>query len=142
MRFVDSTGLGSRAIIYRAWMETDAVKALPDRAFRVWVVLWSFANADGSRVFPSIDRLCDVTGLNRRAVFRALEALRKAGLVEKRVGGRAWVGNGRNSTRYHMHPANVDRCKRASDDYPNGCGYRHTSELGCAEKPKREETAA
>ncbi len=126
---VDSTGLGPRAIIYQRWIRATAIHELPDHAFRLWVVLWTYADADGSRVWPSVDTLSEVSGRSRRATFRALKELVDAGVVEKRIGTQAWQPNGRSSTRYHLHDPTLRRCPE--------CAYRHTEGLGCAAREKR-----
>lgn len=81
---VDGSGRGPEARIPRKWMRADCVVTLSDNAYRVWVALWSFADSQtGRSCYPSIARLCAVTGKSRATLYRATAELEKAGLIRK-----------------------------------------------------------
>ena len=94
---VDGSGRGPEARIPRAWMRSPRVLAAPDKAFRVWCLLWSYANPDGESCFPSIDAIAAGSGKSRRGVFRALASLVELGLVVKDKPAGGWA-----STRYTL----------------------------------------
>src|SRR4051812_9533586 len=63
------------------------------------VVMALFANDDGTRIFPGVDRVAHLLGLTRRAVERQLAALRRQRILvpeAKTTGGRLPGGRGRS----------------------------------------------
>ncbi|MGY1773537.1 helix-turn-helix domain-containing protein [Blastococcus sp. SYSU D00813] len=53
----------------------------------VALTMATYANADGTSIYPGVARLTAVTGLSDRSVRAALKALRDVGLVERTVEG-------------------------------------------------------
>lgn len=94
---VDGSGRGPEARIPRSWMRCPRVLSAPDKCFRVWVLLWSYADPSGASCFPSIDSIAAGTGKSRRGVFRALAKLVELGLLTKDKPAGGWA-----STRYTL----------------------------------------
>jgi hypothetical protein len=55
----------------------------------LWIVLMSYADSDGTRCFPGVARLASDMGRDRKAVFRYLDELEKAGLIRRTSGRKA-----------------------------------------------------
>lgn len=95
---IDGSGRSPDArAINRKWLQSPVVLSAPDKAFRVWVLLWTYANPDGASCFPAIDAIAAGTGKSRRGVFRALASLVELGLVVKDKPAGGWA-----STRYTL----------------------------------------
>lgn len=74
-----------------------ATKFLRDSELRVLLVLYAFYNKEVRRAWPSLTRLCEVTGYSRTTVSRAVK-----GLTNKRV---VFIHrNEGKSTHYEINP--------------------------------------
>lgn len=73
-----------------------AVRVLPLRPAVKNTAAWlaSWADPDGTSIYPGLDLLARATGMHRATVVRCLEELREAKLIErdKRGGGRSKTG--------------------------------------------------
>jgi hypothetical protein len=104
---VDGSGRLAQARVARLWLQHPTVLALHPGTFRVWVMLWSYADPDGTNAFPSVGTLSTCLPASkpesaRRAVFRALSQLVEVGLLTKEA-----PGGGRKTTRYTLQPPSV-----------------------------------
>lgn len=70
------------AMIFRADLETAAIRNLSGSEFRIWVALCSFCSP-GAEWHVSVSLLEDVTGFNRRTIQRALATLERSALIVK-----------------------------------------------------------
>jgi hypothetical protein len=69
------------------WERVLRRASLPPATKLVGFVLATYANKTGGSIRPGVQRLVDVTRQSRRTVMRALEHLRKVGLVERTFKG-------------------------------------------------------
>ena len=79
----------------RDLFESGLVAQIGANSFAVWIAIKNHADFQTGKAWPSIRRLCDLTGLTDKTVSRCLETLQAAHLlrIEKR-------GNRRMATRY------------------------------------------
>jgi hypothetical protein len=79
----------------RDLFESGLVAQIGANSFAVWTAIKSHADFQTGKAWPSIRRLCELTGLTDKTVSRCLETLQTAHLlrIEKK-------GNRRVSTRY------------------------------------------
>jgi hypothetical protein len=72
------------------WLKLMRAVRMPPAVKNVAAWLASFGDADGTNVFPGLDKLTMATGLSRDTAVQALAALRESGLLvrTKRGGGR------------------------------------------------------
>jgi len=69
--------------IYYADIIAPQAKKLPDNAFRIWVMLHTYAPMERHKGWSvSVERLGEDCGFSRSTVFRALKALRDSNLVQ------------------------------------------------------------
>lgn len=69
--------------IYYADIIAPQSKKLPDNAFRIWVMLHTYAPMERHKGWSvSVERLGEDCGFSRSTVFRALKALRDSNLVQ------------------------------------------------------------
>ena len=75
--------------VWLVWQESPAYRKLPARTLRVLTALAQFqeGNCLPTRVTVSYKRLCEMTGLGKPDVSRAVKALADAGFVRK-----LWIG--------------------------------------------------
>ena len=71
------------------------MNGVSDSARFLWVVLKSFADADGGSCFPGVAKLAEMCGRNRKAIFRYITELEDAGLLARSSGrkGGEWATN-------------------------------------------------
>lgn len=70
------------------WLQAIAGdRSIPHPSLRVAVALCGYLGREGDSVYPGIDNLAADCALHRATVVRMLEALRRAGHIEKRKGG-------------------------------------------------------
>lgn len=78
----DSLQDGSDSARVNDWVNVVRRAQLAPTVKLVALVIASYANPDGSKVFPGIARLTVQTGLDSRTVQRAMATLRKTGLIQ------------------------------------------------------------
>lgn len=79
----DARGREQFAMVWKADMDSEAVRGLTGNAFRVWVALCLYANAGRGQVYPKRRTLADVLGISKRSIRRSITELEAAGLVKR-----------------------------------------------------------
>lgn len=100
-----------------AWALTDeGLYDLPSPIRFVLVALCDHANPDGRNAFPSVDRLCKMTGLSPRTVQNALRSLEERGLIEPGDDGIVAAHIKRGDRRPRNYTVRMDRARSGAQE--------------------------
>lgn len=80
---VDARDRSPFGVIYRDDLAHPVMQALPDRAFRLYVALTTYAKAGRGSVWPKRATIAELLGWSVRTVRRALAELVERGIVER-----------------------------------------------------------
>lgn len=69
--------------IPHALIDSKLLARMKPSEIKVYLVIAKFANYKTSRAFPSIALICELTGMNKNVVCRAIKRLEHFGLIEK-----------------------------------------------------------
>lgn len=98
-------------------------------ATSVWLALKRHASHATQECWPSLARICSLTGLTKNTARKALRVLERAGLISVHA---RWKGpDARGSNLYHLHnPSDVLR-NETIDVIPLPFSLEHVADLGC-----------
>lgn len=113
--------------VWLVWQESPAYRKLPARAMRVLTALAQFQEGSclPTRVTMSYKRLCEITGLEKPDISRAVKVLADAGFIRK-----LWTGS--RGTCYELRcPDFMPRV----GEYDNPVGAQDNPEVGSCDNP-------
>jgi DNA-binding transcriptional ArsR family regulator len=120
------------------WLKLIRDVRMPAPVKNVAAWLCSFGDADGTHIYPGVDKLTLATGLSRDTAVQALAALRESGLVV-----RTKRGGGRGSRKSDEYQIGVPVCCDSPDQLGNlvTAAYESAKPTRKSQPPAQNESA-
>lgn len=97
----------------------------------LFCLIKSFANADGSNCFPSVELLAVCSGVDIKAIYEGLHELSKAGWLSRTKQGRKniYILNDEHVAKHLAQPASIHTEKRKRAPLRTSTGKRNTTKI-------------